>query len=96
LNFTGSLFHSGSTTPSITVYIIYPFHCSGSTTPGMPSTTTEASPCPHVPGGYTQFTMDFIRYTNPSDLKATGIKCDDDGTNCDIALEICISERGKR
>ena len=40
--------------------------------------------------------MKFIKYINPSDLKATGVLCDNDGSHCDLAFEICISDVGKR
>lgn len=43
--------------------------------------------------------LDFVTYLNLLDEKATGVKCDDSGLPgdfCDLAIEICISEIGKR
>ena len=42
--------------------------------------------------------LDFVTYQNLDDLKATGVKCDDNGTTdyCDLGLEICISEIGEK
>ena len=58
--------------------------------------TVAPLPCPMHPGGYTKVSINFIRYINPGDLKSTGRLCDDDGTSCDIALDICISEVNKQ
>lgn len=42
--------------------------------------------------------IDFDTYVNLDDMKATNVKCDNNGTNdhCDLAVEICVSEIGKR
>lgn len=46
--------------------------------------------CEHV------LSIEFIHFSNPTDQKATGINCDDDGTACDILLDICISRKNSR
>ena len=48
--------------------------------------------------GYTKMYIDFITYINEFDLKATGIRCDNNGTRdyCDLVLELCISRLGNR
>ena len=61
-----------------------------------PDATPPALPCPVYPGGYTRVSINFIRYMNPSDMTSTGSLCDDDGTSCDISLDICISEVNKQ
>ena len=35
--------------------------------------------------------MLLVSYSNPSGMKAVGGICDDDGTGCDIVLDICVS-----
>lgn len=65
-----------------------------------PTTTTVLSstvqPCA-LDYGYTVFAINFLNYSNPSDFKSTGIKCDDgkpvNGRPdlCDLVFEICVS-----
>ena len=44
-----------------------------------------------------RFAIEFKSYSNPSDKKATGLKCDEKvGDNCDLVFEICVSKIGKR
>lgn len=42
----------------------------------------------------------FYYYLNPTDQKATGVRCDNDNNNgadlCDLVLEICVSKIGSR
>ena len=40
---------------------------------------------------YSKLAIDFIYYHNPSNNKATGSACDEDGSFCDIFVEVCIS-----
>jgi hypothetical protein len=47
---------------------------------------------------YSKISIDFLHYRNPSNHKATGIECDvdEDGSLCDIYIEVCISPIGSR
>jgi len=46
--------------------------------------------------GLMSFTIEFVSFSNPSDKKATGLRCDNGPptNNCDLVFEICISEIG--
>ena len=61
----------------------------------LTGTTTAPVAC-LVQRGYTRLYIDFIRYTNPSDQKSTNIKCDADGSLCDLSMEICVSQPNSR
>lgn len=84
-------------------------------TTSTPSTTTTTKPfSTFTPAsttladcaldyGYTVFALSFLNYSNPSDFKSTGIRCDsrklvnDNSTNfCDLVFETCISSIGSR
>lgn len=41
--------------------------------------------------GFTDFMIELDTYSNPSDRKATSLKCDA-GDSCDLTFEICISD----
>ena len=41
--------------------------------------------------GFTDFMVELDTYSNPSDRKATSLKCDA-GDSCDLTFEICISD----
>lgn len=46
--------------------------------------------------GYTRFLINLVRFENPTDLKATGVRCDFGPTDlCDIYVEICVSSIGQ-
>lgn len=52
--------------------------------------TTTFSPCVHDDKN-TKLILTLLRYNNPDNLKVSGLPCDEDGSPCDIALEICVS-----
>lgn len=58
-------------------------------------TTTMPVPC-LVKKGYSRLYIDFIRYSNPTDQKSTNVRCDEDGSMCDLAMEICVSKINRR
>jgi len=61
-----------------------------------PQPTTQAPVCP-LEKGYTTLAMSFYSFSNPTDTKATGLKCDKGTSNqCDLSFEICISRLGSR
>jgi len=48
---------------------------------------------------YSKIAINFLNYWNPSNNKATGVKCDnEDGEDefCEIYIEICVSKLGER
>ena len=39
----------------------------------------------------TMLYVQFLVYTNPNNLKISGVPCDQDGSPCDVLLELCVS-----
>lgn len=71
---------------------------STSSSPAMTShsqLTTTFSPCVHDEKN-TKLMLMLLRYNNPDNLKVSGLPCDEDGSPCDIALEICVSHINSR
>ena len=72
------------------------------------TTTTTTEPPTTTPvycsqrAGYIDLYLQFYNYSNPTDQKATGIRCDAEreGTGildyCDLVIEVCVSEIGSR
>mgnify|MGYP001803778782 FL=1 len=72
-----------------------------STTTTTVTTTTTLPPlCPRD-DGCNVLSLNFIKYDNPTDEKATNVPCDvtepgQPNNFCDIVFEVCVSDPGKQ